>query len=397
MRVTSTIRLLGRALRHPIRATRFLRRLVERPGHMSPLAPVTLSGAAGWRFRRTPSTLFTDIPFPVVDLDTIGDPIPAILAAPEYQRAVAILAEAPTAKRSLLSTATQAIAYALIRNARPAHVFEIGTYHGGTTEVMARALLANGSGALHTVGPFDEATFTPVFATWHPDLQRILRYYPSDSMAFYMGTEAQDIRAGLVLVDGNHDYEYAAFDIFSAARQLTPGGFIIVDNVAQAGPFFAVRDFLAQHPGWIDCGPNPVDWDRGKSFDTERCRIPNTDAAVLRAPTHRLITDRPSTSGQASWRSAQVRGLTLILAGRPTSGRLFVQCVLRGFAIDRIVELVTEASVDVQVDADLKNHLTIVFDKPATVEMGLLHYTVEAWLIWTGSEPLRLAGSPTIL
>ena len=70
---------------------------------------------------------------------------------------------------------------------------------------------------------------------------------------------------------------------------------------------------------------------------------------------------------------------------------------LRGFANDRIVELVTEGSLDVQADADLKNHLTIVFDKPATVETGLLHYTVESWLIWAGPEPLRLAGSPTIL
>jgi hypothetical protein len=397
MSTMSMIRLLGRALRHPIRATRFLRRLAERPGYLSPLAPVTLSGVAGWRFRRTPSAVVSDTPFPVVDLDTTADPIPAIFGAPEFQRAVAMLAEAPTARRSLLSAATQALVYTLIRNARPAHVFEIGTYHGGTTEVMARALLANGSGAVHTVGPFDEASFAPVFAAWHPDLQRILRFYPSDSMAFYMGIEAQDLRAGLVLVDGNHDYEYAAFDIFSAARQLTPGGFIIVDNIAQAGPFLAVRDFLAQHPGWIDCGLKPVEWDRGKSFDPERCRIPNTDAAVLRAPTHCLITDRPSTLGQQIWRSAQVKGLTLALAGRPTSGWLFVQCILRGFAKDRIVERVTEASVEVPADHDPKRHLTIMFDRQATVETGLLHYTVESWLIWTGSEPLRLAGSPAIL
>jgi hypothetical protein len=228
-------------------------------------------------------------------------------------------------------------------------------------------------------------------------MQRILRFYPCDSMAFFMGIVAQDVRAGLVLVDGNHDYEYATFDILSAARQLTPGGFIIVDNIAQAGPFLAVRDFLAQHPGWIDCGLKPVEWDRGKSFDTERCQIPNTDVAVLRSPTDCLITDRPSTLGQQSWRSAQVSGLTLVLAGRPTSGRLFVQCILRGFAKDRIVERVAEASVDVQANHDLKDHLTVVFDPQATVETGLLHYTVETWLIWTGSKPLRLAGSPAIL
>ena len=85
-----------------------------------------------------------------------------------------------------------------------------------------------------------------------------------------------------------------------------------------------------------------------------------------------------------------------MLAGRPRGGQLFVQCILRGFAEDRIIELVTDACVDVRADDDLKDHLTIVFDKPATVETGLLRYTVESWLIWTGSEPLRLAGLPTI-
>jgi hypothetical protein len=393
MNINSASRLLWQALRHPIRATRYLRRSVN--AYRYPFAPTSLPRADGWRFRRTPSIPVADIPFPVVDLDAVGDPVPIIFAAPEFQRAVAALAEAETTKRSLLSAATQALAVALIRNARPAHVFEIGTYRGGPTEVMARALLANGSGALHTVGPFDEGTFAPVFARWHPDLQRVARYYRIDSMGFFMSVEAQDIRAGLVLVDGNHDYEYAAFDIFSAARRLTPGGFIVVDNIAQAGPFFAVRDFLAQHPGWIDCGLNTLNWNRGKSFDTGRCRIPNTDVAVLRAPIHRLITDRPSTGGQQNWRSAPVRGLTLALAGRPTSGQLFVQCVLRGFAKNRIVELVAEVSADVQ--SETKDHLTIMFDQPAVVEAGLARYTVEPWLIWTGSEPLQLAASPAIL
>jgi hypothetical protein len=393
MRINSIIRLLTQALRHPIQTAHLLRRLVH--GYRYPFAPVTLPGADRWRFRRTPPAPVAEVPFPVVDLNAIDDPVPAIFAAPEFQGAVAVLAEAETSKRSLLSTATQALAVALIRNAKPAHIFEIGTFHGGTTEVLAGALLANGGGTLHTVGPFDEGTFAPVFASWHPDLQRLTRYYRTDSMAFFMGIEAQDVRAGLVLVDGNHDYEYAAFDIFSAARRLTPGGFIIVDNIAQAGPFLATQDFLAQRPGWIDCGLNPAEWNRGKSFDTGRCRIPNTDVAVLRAPTYRLITERPSTCGQQSWRSAEVRGLTLVLAGRPTCGQLFVQCVVRGFAKDRIVESVADVSVDIQPDA--KNDLTIMFDRPAAVEAGLLLCTVESWLIWTGSEPLKLAGSPGIL
>ena len=104
------------------------------------------------------------------------------------------------------------------------------------------------------------------------------------SMDFYMEMERQSVRPGVVFVDGNHDYEFALFDIGRAAKYMTPGGFIFVDNVAQPGPFFAARDFLSANPGWREIGGSTEGHNASLSFDRKRSAIPDTDFIVLRAP-----------------------------------------------------------------------------------------------------------------
>ncbi len=368
--------------------------LAENPNyHTLYLAPAVLPGRRN--SKQSPIPL-VDIPFPDIDLMHAGNPISEILAAPEFQLATAVLLQDPISKRSLMSTASQVLIYALIRNQRPMHVFEIGTYRGGTTEVMARALIANGGGLVHTVGPFDGPYFSPTAQDWPKSVREAVRFYPVDSMAFYMRMEAENIRPGLVLVDGDHSYEFASFDIDVAARRLLPGGFIVVDNINQAGPFFAVQDFLEKHPAWIECGAQPRRIDANRSFDSKRSIIPETEIAILRSPPHYLIGSRPITFGEKLWQSLEVRGVTLVLAARPTCGLLSIQCVLRGFAADRILELVTETSVAIDDEPQWQSHVTIVFDKPLTIERDLLRYTVEAWFVWTGLESLQLEIPPVI-
>jgi predicted O-methyltransferase YrrM len=48
---------------------------------------------------------------------------------------------------------------------------------------------------------------------------------------------------GLVLVDGSHEYEFASFDIDAAPKRLERGGFIVIDNVSQAGPYCRDKGF----------------------------------------------------------------------------------------------------------------------------------------------------------
>jgi predicted O-methyltransferase YrrM len=332
----------------------------------------------------------SDIAFPRIDLAASRNPVAEIMAAPEFEATKAYFYDNPAAVRSLISSQSQALLYSLIRNLRPDHVFEIGTYKAGTTEAVCRALCANGKGIAHAVDPFRGEYIAAVLKHWPAELFRHVRLHVKDSMVFFGDMERQNIHPELVFVDGNHDYEFAAFDIACGARAIAPGGFIVVDNVAQPGPFFAARDFLAANPDWCELGTAAIDYDRDKAFDHRRSSIVGTDFMVLRAPVVHGVGERPFTSGRIRWNSHRVTGLRLKLVPPPQPGRLTAQVVLRGFGA---VPAETTSAASVQVEAGLKE-LSITLTPPAQVDGQFVYFTVEPWLIWHGAQPLQLLAAP---
>jgi predicted O-methyltransferase YrrM len=328
-----------------------------------------------------------DIGCPILNLDCGTNPVRAIMQAPEFAETKRFFAESPSARRSLLTDVSQALLYSVIRNLRPEHVVEIGTYKAGTAEGLARAVLANGLGTVHTVSPFDAERFAAISANWPPELQLAVRYHRVDSMAFFMEADQERIRPGVVFIDGNHDYEFASFDIQATARRLLPGGFIFVDNVSQAGPYFATKDFLAHHPDWIDCGETSPDPDETKAFLPGRSNIPLTDFFVLRAPLLRTIGKRPQTFGMVQWSNADVHGLKLSLARPSRAGRLHLQCVLRAFSETRIAEVVGEGHRTIGQD---EREIDIALSNPIGTDGAYDSYTLEPWLTWLGDAPLSL-------
>jgi predicted O-methyltransferase YrrM len=332
----------------------------------------------------------SDIAFPRMDLAASRNPVAEIMAAPEFDATKAYFYDNPVAKRSLISSQSQALLYSLIRNLRPDHVFEIGTYKAGTTEAICRAMHANGKGIAHAVDPFRGEYIAAVLKLWPPELFRHVQLHAKDSMAFFGDMERHNIHPALVFVDGNHDYEFAAFDIACGARAITPGGYIVVDNVAQPGPFFAARDFLAVNPDWSELGSAAIDYDRDKAFDQRRSTIVDTDFMVLRAPITRGVGDRPLNPGRIRWNSHKVVGLRLQLVPPSQPGRLTVQVVLRGFGA---VPAETTGAASVQVEAGSKE-LSITLTQPAQVTGQFVYFTVEPWLIWHGAQPLQLLGAP---
>ena len=159
----------------------------------------------------------TEIPCPVIDLGQLLNPLPDIMQAPEFPATVAFFANNPAASRSLVSPDTQALLFTLIRNLRAKYVVEIGSFRCGTAEAICRALHANGAGRLFTVDPFGAATVPQILSWWPPELQRHVSFIHANSADFYMEMEKQGHRPELVFVDGNHDYEFALFDIQCAA------------------------------------------------------------------------------------------------------------------------------------------------------------------------------------
>jgi len=333
-----------------------------------------------------------DIPFPSVDLDSMLNPIPAITGAVEFALAKRFFAENPAATRSLLGPASQALLYSIIRNQRSAHVAEIGTYRAGTTEALARALVANGGGTAHTVSPFDDGVIVSILAEWPEALLRHVRFYSDNSMGFFMNVDKQNIRLNLVIVDGDHNYEFASFDIEAAARRLNPGGFIFVDNVSQMGPYRAAVDFMARHPEWYDCAERSPSTDPWRAFDRDRSRVYDTDFFVLRAPNGYFVKDIAETFGEQNWPSRELHGLRLSLGSPTPSGTLHVQCILRAFAPPRIDELIGEASMTIDQGA---TEVEINFGEPVRASGSFMRFRVEPWLSWTGDGLLPLKSIPT--
>ena len=130
------------------------------------------------------------IPFPTIDLSS-DNPIPQILGAPRFTETTNSVTKTEASKRSLISAASAALIYTLVRNAKPRHVVEIGTYDGGTSELICQALHENGSGTLHTVAPFEAESVFPIFDSWPPELRRHLEFYLMTSMDFYYKLRAR--------------------------------------------------------------------------------------------------------------------------------------------------------------------------------------------------------------
>jgi predicted O-methyltransferase YrrM len=329
------------------------------------------------------------IPFPTIDLSS-ENPILEILNAPKFMETEAVIYKTAASQRALISAASSALIYALVRNAKPQHVVEIGTYRGGTSEVICRALHENGSGILHTVGPFDAEIAFPIFDSWPPELRRHLEFYPMTSMDFYYRLYARGIRPEIAFIDGDHSYQAALFDIQSLARSLERRGFLLVDNVSQPGPYHAAMDFLQRHPDWTQCKARNPKWaDPNKAFDRERTSVPETDFEILRAPRGYAIGSRPVTFGEMP-SGPEVKGLRI--QAETAGGTLHAQCVLRGFG-PADAEAVTMAALDIAKPGAVD----LMFAQPIEIKGTFERCSAEPWLVWRGETPLTLSQVPTLI
>jgi hypothetical protein len=333
-------------------------------------------------------TAWPTIPFPTIDLSS-DNPIAEILNAPGFSETAAAIYKTAAAQRGLISAMSSALIYTLVRNFRPQHVVEIGTYYGGTSEVICQALHENGSGTLHTVAPFEAESVYPIFESWPPELRRHLEFYLMTSMDFYYRLNARGIRPEIALIDGDHSYQAALFDIQSLARSLERRGFLLVDDISQPGPYYAAMDFLQRNPDWTQCKARNPEWaDPNKAVDRERTSVPETDFESLRVPRGYSIGSRPVTFGEMP-SATELRGLRI--HAESAGGTLHAQCVLRGFIPG--AEEVTMAALDIAKPGKVN----LLFAKPLKIEGSFVRCTAEPWLVWSGQTPLVLAEIPTII
>ena len=329
------------------------------------------------------------IPFPTIDLSS-DNPILEIISAPKFGETGLAIEKTEAAQRALISAVSAALIYTLVRNTKAQHVVEIGTYDGGTSELICQALHENGSGTLYTAGPFDAERVFPIFDSWPQYLRRHLEFYPMTSMDLYYRLNARGISPEIAFIDGDHSYQTALFDIQSLAKSLARRGFLLVDNVSQPGPYYAAMDFLQRNPDWTRCQVrDPERADPNKAFDPERRSIPGSDFEILRAPRGYAIGSRPVTFGDMR-STTEVKGLRI--QAESAGGTLHAQCVLRGFGSPS-VEIFTMTARDIATPGTVD----LMFPEPLVIKGTFSRCSAEPWLVWSGHAPLTLSQMPTII
>jgi predicted O-methyltransferase YrrM len=304
--------------------------------------------------------------------------------------------------RSLMSDHSRAVLYSLARMLKPEAVAEIGTMYAGTTEVLARALWENGAGIVYTTDPFGAERSPEVIAAWPADLREITRFYPLSSMDFFLELKRQKVALDMVLVDGNHDYEFALFDLLMTARLLRPGGVVIMDNAEQSGPFHAARTFLGANPAWVELGNAVAAYDPSAPFREPRASVPGTSFLLLQAPAHLSIGPDPHSWGQVQTSTPILAGFSLDLAAQATAGTLHYQGILRVFAEGNrdVRELKSNGTIRLQQDGSAAT-VEHRFDEPLHSDMPEPdRYTFEIELSWqadAGASPLALTKTPAPL
>jgi predicted O-methyltransferase YrrM len=301
--------------------------------------------------------------------------------------------------RSFMSDESRPLLFSLIRSMHPETVVEVGTLFAGTTEVMARALWQNRRGVLHTTDPFGAERCPAIIAAWPDELRKITHFYPMMSMDFYLELERQRVVIDLVLIDGNHDYEFALFDLQMAARLLRPGGIIVMDNVEQSGPFYAARDFVARHPAWTVLGNAIVSHDPLNPFDPTRASASRTAFVLLRSPAHLSVSAGPHSRRQMDTEISSLGGFSLDIPAQFAAGILYYLVTFRAFADGGSDVIEMKSRGDIRLDLD---------GEPTVVEHRLeqalrsdirdaVRFTFEIDLSWQadpGSPPLALSAPP---
>lgn len=311
-----------------------------------------------------------------------------------FQRLLAFYRSYPL--QSLISDDSRALLHHLVMMHRPRRVLEIGTFVAGTTEVFARALWEAGHGHLDTIDPFGAESCPAIIDAFPKELRDRITFWPVNSGAYFDKEFSVNNPYDLVFIDGNHEFEYALFDLLCTARLIHPRGLVLLDNIDQPGPRFATKLFLERFPEWHDVADVVRKIDPAGAFAAPSPSFPDTRFYLLEAPPHYVVRGEPRSFGSADVDRAEVEGIELELAA-PARGNLHVHVYARTFGLEEPEELqcrqnlaldIAQLPPDGRVRIPLDQPLRTAFPSPG------LPRRVEIALAFSGRPELALRSSP---
>ena len=304
---------------------------------------------------------------------------------------------------ALTQPACRAFMYEAVRTLRPKFILEIGTYCAGTTEVMARAVHANGGGLVLTIDPYGGGRVPGILAGWPEALNALVNFIPATSMDLFIQLDRLASPVDLAFVDGNHAYAFAYYDLAAAAKWVAPGGVVVMDDFDQPGVFWAVKHFLDAHGDWKEISGVFDDFDSGAPFESMRPSVRGTKFLVLqRAARVTLGHGTPLSFDIARLAEPGLSGLRLgVEAG--TAGTMHAKVFLRSFYVNGSdgdpEQVQTVVSAPVAADQGL---VDLPFGAPlfSSHPQDGTRREVEIVLIWqpaTGDAPLSLTRPPQVI
>jgi len=336
-----------------------------------------------------------DLPLPTVPKDMkVSDLLPDIVGTPEYQEIVRHLTDYP--RRSLTYPQFRALMYVLIRLLRPKSVLEIGTMYAGTAELFSVALMANGSGKVTTIDPFGGTRVPAILDTWSAELRQFVDYRPISSMDLFTDFVGRHIRPDIIFVDGNHQFEYALFDLQSAARSITPDGIVIMDNYDLAGVIGACAAFESANPSW-----QPVRFSAHPSFGSceDRMKLDGLYRIYVAPSSIAVGKQQPVEFFSGNLLADGVRGFRLALAEPSPSGRLHYQLYFRIYpwnfheGVGDIEQFSANGSIMIP-DGVTTAHVVLKMPLVTPRPIDTYHRRADIALLFDGDRPLQLVGDP---
>ena len=315
-------------------------------------------------------------------------------ASPSFNRVVSYYRNYP--EGSLQSNEARAFLHHLIVMQRPERVLEIGTWHAGTTETMARALWETGQGQIDTIDPFGGDRCPPIIASFPPELRNIVTFRAQNTATYFDWAMANNTYFDFVLVDGNHEYEFALFDVMSAARIMRPGGLMVMDNIEQIGPRLAAKTFLENNPEWRDVAGVIDEITMSTPFKVPPASFPETKFYFLQAPPYYVVGEVPRIFGPAEVDRAEVDGIELELAA-PAKGTLHILVYVRTFSMLEPEELFCEQSLPLDIDElpeDGRVRIPLLQPLHTNFPQTGLVRRVELCLAFSGETTLALRSTP---
>ena len=309
-------------------------------------------------------------------------------------------------KLSFMSNECRLVLYQLVRYMNARSVAEIGTLFAGTSEVLSRAIYENGGGVLYTTDPFGGDRCPEIISQWPDELQKICQFSAKNSMDFFLSLENSKITLDICLVDGNHDFGFALFDLNMAAKLLRPGGIVVMDNAEQTGPYYAAKQFLENNPGWAEIGNAIEEFKPSMPFNKYRASVSNTSFLLLRKPEEYIVSAIPISTTQVQVSKSKITGLNFMFSREQCfSGNLHMQIILRAFrdGNKEIEEYVIVEKLLLNSNATF-SEVEYIFDQPLIsnleIKKGDCSHTLEIELSWEAfSEPniLKLTSSPSVI